>query len=53
MPNGSDKITTAPEQAVNSDKAVSDPEILALLKSSLKVNKKKKKAAAKKEEAAA
>jgi hypothetical protein len=53
MPNGSDKVTTAPQQTVSSEKAVTDADILTLLKSSLKVSKKKKKPAAKKEEEAA
>lgn len=36
MPNGSDKVTSAPEQPAQSDKKVEDPELLALLASSLK-----------------
>ncbi len=53
MANGSDKITTAPQQPVTSDKAVTDPEILALLQSSLKSSKKKNKKKKDKKEAAA
>lgn len=43
MPNGSDKITSAPEQKVETDKKVEDPELLQLLASSLKPRKSSKK----------
>ena len=43
MPNGSDRVTVAPAQPVTTDKAVTDPELLALLSSSLKAKKKSKK----------
>jgi hypothetical protein len=52
MPNGSDKVTVAPEQTVSSEHKVEDPELLTLLASSLKPrkpNKKKAAAAASKE----
>jgi curved DNA binding protein len=45
MPNGSDKVTAAPEQPVETDKAVVDEELLKLLSTGLKIGKKKKKAA--------
>jgi curved DNA binding protein len=54
MPNGSDKITSAPEQKVETDKKVEDPELVQLLASSLKPRKSsKKKSGAGKAEAAA
>lgn len=53
MPNGSDRITVAPEQAVSSDKKVEDPELLALLASSLKPRKPSKKKSGAKAAAAA
>ena len=31
MPNGSDRVTSAPEQPVETDKKVEDPELLKLL----------------------
>lgn len=43
MSTGSDKVTTAPAQVVNSEKSVTDPEIIQLLQSSLKAKKKTKK----------
>lgn len=43
MPNGSDKITNAPEQKIESDKKIEDPELLQLLASSLKPRKSSKK----------
>ena len=51
MPNGSDKITNAPEQKVETDKKIEDPELLQLLATSLKPRKssKKKSGAAKAE----
>lgn len=33
MPNGNDKITSAPQQPVETDKKVEDPELLKLLNS--------------------
>mmetsp|Transcript_40461 Transcript_40461/g.89906 ORF Transcript_40461/g.89906 Transcript_40461/m.89906 type:complete len:391 (+) Transcript_40461:54-1226(+) len=45
MPNGSDQVTKAPAQAVESEKKVEDAEVVALLATSTKTNKKKKKAA--------
>jgi hypothetical protein len=55
MPNGSDKVTTAPEQKVETDKEVTDRELQLLLASSLKPRKssKKKGSAAKTAEVAA
>jgi hypothetical protein len=50
MPNGSDLVTKAPAQALQSEKKCEDAEILALLATSIKTNKKKNK---KKEAAAA
>ncbi|PSC67181.1 proliferation-associated 2G4 [Micractinium conductrix] len=44
MPSGSDRITSAPLQPLQSDKSVEDEEIKALLATSLKNKKKKKKA---------
>lgn len=43
MPNGSDRITVAESQPVQSDKAIVDEELLALLASSVKNKKKKNK----------
>lgn len=43
MPNGSDVITKAPAQVVQSEKKVEDAEVLALLATSVKANKKKNK----------
>jgi len=43
MPNGSDVITKAPAQTVQSDKKVEDADVLALLATSIKASKKKKK----------
>ena len=43
MPNGSDLVTKAPAQAVQSEKKVEDADVLALLATSVKTNKKKKK----------
>ncbi|KAI8473942.1 MAG: peptidase M24, structural domain-containing protein [Monoraphidium minutum] len=45
MPNGSDKITAAPQQPLETDKKVEDAELIKLLNTGLKINKKKKKAA--------
>ncbi|CAD7695631.1 unnamed protein product [Ostreobium quekettii] len=42
MPNGSDRVTVAPQQVVQSEKKVEDPEVLELLKSGYKTKKKKK-----------
>lgn len=54
MPNGSDKITISPEQKVETDKKVEDPELVQLLASSLKPRKSsKKKTGAAKTDAAA
>eukprot|EP00775_Hariotina_reticulata_P003729 gene3729-3990_t len=55
MPNGSDKVTAAPEQKVETDKEVTDRELQLLLASSLKPRKssKKKSSGAKTAEAAA
>eukprot|EP00879_Flechtneria_rotunda_P015638 GHRR01016356.1.p1 GENE.GHRR01016356.1~~GHRR01016356.1.p1 ORF type:complete len:206 (+),score=84.99 GHRR01016356.1:675-1292(+) len=53
MPNGSDKITVAPEQRVETDKKVTDPELLQLLATSLKPRKSSKKKAAAKDTTAA
>lgn len=50
MPNGSDKVTTASQQPVQTDKAVTDPELVTLLQSSLKSKKKNKKKKDKKDE---
>ncbi|KAL4440303.1 hypothetical protein ABPG75_003304 [Micractinium tetrahymenae] len=47
MPSGSDRITSAPLQQLQSDKSVADEEVKALLATSLKNKKKKKKKAAK------
>ncbi|KAL4422002.1 hypothetical protein ABPG77_005432 [Micractinium sp. CCAP 211/92] len=44
MPSGSDRITSAPLQQLQSDKSVADEEVKALLATSLKNKKKKKKA---------
>ncbi|KAI8465333.1 MAG: peptidase M24, structural domain-containing protein [Monoraphidium minutum] len=46
MPNGSDKITSCPQQPVETDMKVEDAELIKLLNTGLKTNKKKKKAAA-------
>ncbi|KIZ00762.1 hypothetical protein MNEG_7198 [Monoraphidium neglectum] len=46
MPNGSDKITVAPQQPVETEKKVEDAELLKLLNTGLKTNKKKKKGGA-------
>uniref|UniRef100_A0A383VYP8 Peptidase M24 domain-containing protein n=2 Tax=Tetradesmus obliquus TaxID=3088 RepID=A0A383VYP8_TETOB len=43
MPNGSDKVTSAPEQKVETDKKVEDAELLQLLATSLKPRKSSKK----------
>jgi hypothetical protein len=53
MPNGSDKVTSAPEQAVESDKKVEDAELLQLLATSLKPRKASKKKSGAKAEATA
>lgn len=45
MPSGSDRITSAPLQQLQSDKTVEDEAVKALLSTSLKNKKKKKKAA--------
>ncbi|KAL4856447.1 ERBB-3 BINDING PROTEIN 1 [Chlorella vulgaris] len=45
MPSGSDRITSAPLQQLQSDKSVEDEAVKALLSTSLKNKKKKKKAA--------
>ena len=42
MPNGSDLITKAAAQVVQSEKKVEDADVLALLATSVKTNKKKK-----------
>lgn len=42
MPSGSDKITVAPQQTIQSEKKVEDAEILELLSTSIKTKKKKK-----------
>lgn len=47
MPNGSDRVTTAPHQAVQSDKSIEDEDVKALLATSLKSKKKMKKKAGK------
>jgi len=52
MPSGTDKVTTAPAQPVESDKKVEDKELLTLLQSSLKPRKKNKKKAGDKAAAA-
>ena len=44
MPNGSDRITSAPLQRVESEKAVEDPELKKLLLTSVKSKAKKKRA---------
>ena len=46
MPNGSDRVTSAPEQPVETDKKVEDEELRKLLATGLKVSKKSKKKAA-------
>ena len=43
MPNGSDVVTKATVQTVQSEKKVEDADVLALLATSIKTNKKKKK----------
>ncbi|DBA65948.1 hypothetical protein WJX79_005753 [Trebouxia sp. C0005] len=43
MPNGSDRITSAPLQELSTDKQITDDEVKALLASSLKSKKKNKK----------
>jgi hypothetical protein len=48
MPNGSDRVTGAPLQPLQTDKAVADEEVLSLLATSLKSKKKAKKKKAKK-----
>ena len=48
LPNGSDRITSAPTQAVESEKKVEDEEVLKLLATSLKKSKSSKKTAKKK-----
>lgn len=50
MPNGSDRITSAPLQELSTDKQVTDDEVKALLASSLKSKKKNKKKKAPKTE---
>ncbi|KAL0049427.1 hypothetical protein WJX82_002129 [Trebouxia sp. C0006] len=42
MPNGSDRITSAPVQELSTDKQITDDEVKALLASSLKSKKKNK-----------
>lgn len=44
MPNGSDVVTKAPAQVLETEKKVEDAEVLALLATSVKAGKKKKKA---------
>ncbi|GBF91385.1 hypothetical protein Rsub_04125 [Raphidocelis subcapitata] len=51
MPGGNDRITTAPEQPVETDKKLEDPELVKLLNAGLKTKKKKKAGAAAAEEA--
>lgn len=53
MPNGSDLVTSAPLQTIQTDKKVEDPELLQLLASSLKPRKSSKKKAAAKTDAEA
>jgi hypothetical protein len=53
MPNGSDKVTSAPEQNVETDKKVEDAELLQLLATSLKPRKSSKKKSGAKAEATA
>lgn len=43
MPNGSDRITSAPLQKLETDKSVTDEEVKKLLQSSLKSKSKKSK----------
>lgn len=43
MPNGSDRITNAPLQKLESEKVIQDEELKKLLQSSLKSKKKNKK----------
>lgn len=52
MPNGTDKVTSAPEQKVETENKVTDPELMQLLASSLKPRKSSKKKSAAKEAAA-
>ncbi|CAD7698628.1 unnamed protein product [Ostreobium quekettii] len=42
MPNGSDRVTVAPQQVVQSEKKIEDAEVLEVLKSGYKTKKKKK-----------
>jgi hypothetical protein len=53
MSNGSDKVTSAPEQKVETDKKVEDAELLQLLATSLKPRKSSKKKSGAKAEATA
>lgn len=56
MPNGSDRITNAPLQKLESDKSIQNEDVKKLLQSSLKSkkkNKKKKNGAEKENEEAA
>ena len=48
LPNGSDRVTSAPMQAFESEKKVEDEEVLKLLATSLKKSKSSKKTAKKK-----
>lgn len=48
MPNGTDRITSAPLQPLQSEKAVADEEVLKLLATSFKKSKTAKKSAKKK-----
>eukprot|EP00798_Chlamydomonas_sp_ICE-L_P009206 gene9206-16346_t len=45
MPNGTDQVTKAPAQVVESEKKVEDADVVALLATSTKASKKKKKKA--------
>jgi hypothetical protein len=48
LPNGSDRVTSAPTQPFESEKKVEDEEVLKLLATSLKKSKSSKKTAKKK-----
>ena len=48
LPNGSDRVTSAPTQPYESEKKVEDEEVLKLLATSLKKSKSSKKTAKKK-----
>lgn len=52
MPNGSDKVTSSPQQPVETEKKLADEELLQLLQTSIKAKKKSKKKKGKAEESA-